>query len=71
MQNHCRLLPAIICVVVTVQTVLQMAEHSEGEDWIGEGADSESELPSVGQGFHAGRMGPTGSVPRVPGDGYG
>jgi hypothetical protein len=42
MQNHCRLLSPIIWVVVIVQAVLQMAEHSEGEDWIGEGADSES-----------------------------
>jgi hypothetical protein len=41
MPNHCRLLPAIIWVVVIVQAVLQMAEHTEGEDWFGEGADSE------------------------------
>jgi hypothetical protein len=42
MHNHCRLLPAIIWVVVIVQAVLQMAEHPQGEDWIGEGTDSES-----------------------------
>jgi len=42
MHNHFRLLPTIIWVVVVVQAVLQMAEHSEGEDWTGEGTGSES-----------------------------
>jgi len=42
MHNHCWLLPAIIWAVVIVQALLQMAEHSEGEDWVGEGPDNES-----------------------------
>jgi hypothetical protein len=36
------LLPAIICMVVNMQAVLQMAGHTQGDDWIGEGEDSVS-----------------------------
>lgn len=52
----------MILVIDILQAILQVAQHTQGEDWLGRGSEIKPQLLSVGQGLQTGGMGATGPL---------
>jgi hypothetical protein len=53
----------MILVINIMQAILQVAQYSQGEDWLGRKSEIKPQLLSVGKGLQAGGMGATGALP--------